>query len=170
MKKNVVIFIFIVISGKIAAQTEILQLPLPDTSKFMFDVKPPSPVNINFNIHKNPFPTTLTIQHEDLYLSKSDTAKQELLNEKNINPNLLFVRSVYFTGESPLFSGKTLTIGEKIAEHYSGIGEKISTDIAKEFKEKYLPLCPRPGKGLVIFSTKEERMKRRAEKRKTYVY
>ncbi|MDR3287422.1 MAG: hypothetical protein LBT27_08260 [Prevotellaceae bacterium] len=197
MKKNVVIFMLIVISGKIAAQTETPQLSLPDTSKFMLDVKPQSPVNINFNIHKNPFPTTLTIQHEDLYSSKNDSTKQELLNEQNINPNLLFVRSVYFSGESPLFSGTG-----KNKDFKNGV--KAVVPLPFEIKQDFRPLVdsryqfnmfthkwetviiPRSLKigkftiggmagGIGVstgigISTKEERLKRRAEKRKTYVY
>ncbi|MDR3226790.1 MAG: hypothetical protein LBT56_03870 [Prevotellaceae bacterium] len=197
MKKNVVIFTLILISIKISAQTETQQISLPDTSKFMFDVKPPSPVNINFNIHKNPFPTTLTIQHEDLYLSTNDSAKQEVLDEQNINPNLLFVRSVYFTGESPLFSGigKNKDFKNEVKTGVP-IPFKINQDFRPLVESRYqfnmfthkwetviIPRSLKIGKftiggmaggigvGIGIgIPTKEERMKRRAEKRKTYVY
>ncbi|MDR2064842.1 MAG: hypothetical protein LBP85_03935 [Prevotellaceae bacterium] len=171
MIKNVVIFILIVNSIKISAQTEIQKLS--DTSKFLFDLKPATPINNNFNLLINPFPAKLTANHTNIYHSIKDTLQRDSLNmphEQKINPELLFVRSAYFSPDSKLFKFKKQSFGLLSDEE---LGKKLSLEIVKTYKEKYGNVSSgrRSGGISIGIPTKEERMKERAEKRKkAYVY
>ncbi|MDR0420169.1 MAG: hypothetical protein LBH30_01760 [Prevotellaceae bacterium] len=192
MKKSIAIFIFIVMVNKIFAQTEtdMQKLSLPDTSKSVLNVKPMYFNNANHNIIQNPYPAILTIEHEDIYLSSEDLTKHDSLDLSNMqkdNPDLLFVRSAYFSTNSKL------TVSQK-QNPYSFTdaewAEKLSLQIAKTYREKYGYREEKPLKipflkfrigsvtigisfvGIVVgFTSWEEYMKARAEKRKkAYMY
>ncbi|MDR2651405.1 MAG: hypothetical protein LBC68_03700 [Prevotellaceae bacterium] len=187
MNKIVIIFILIACSITISAQTE--TETLPDTSKFLFDIKPATPINTNFNSLRNPFPTKLTINHNDVFLSLKDTIRQDSLNvlhEQKVNSDLLFVRSAYFSPDSKLFQLQKQDFGSFTDAE---LAEQLSSQIAKTYSEKY-GLSEKPIKVPVLrfriggvsfgisfvgigigFLSKEEYMKARAEKRKkAYVY
>ncbi|MDR1984704.1 MAG: hypothetical protein LBQ28_07775 [Prevotellaceae bacterium] len=170
MKRLVIILVLIIVSDIILAQTEIQELPLPDTVKFMFDFKTTSPINNSFNTPKSLYPSRLTISHENLYLPTEDSVKQELtdaLNNQKFNTELLFVRSAYFTGKSPLFVdiNKEKSLEEKINSFYSARLELLR----KSIKEITGNVKKVGGIGIGI-KTKEERMKERAKTRMTYTY
>jgi hypothetical protein len=171
MNKIVAACILITVSTTVSAQIENQKVSLPDTSSFLFDLKPASPLNnnLNFNTLINPFPTKLAIEHKDFYITANDPAEQDSLGEQKVNPDLLFVRSAYFTGKSPLEFKKRSFDSFTDSEW----GEMLSLQISKAYNEKYgnkskMPLKASIGIGI---PTKEERMKARAEKRKrAYIY
>ncbi|MDR1552185.1 MAG: hypothetical protein LBS69_01820 [Prevotellaceae bacterium] len=184
MNKIVITFILIAYAITVSAQTEIQ--PLPDTSKFLFDAKPTLPINNNFNSLKNPFPAKLTINHNDIFLSIKDTVKQDslsVLHKQKTNPDLLFVRSAYFTGKSPLFVeiNKRHEIKSGVAIPFFISSEKLHSlsyvrlrfvGNSWQWKAVSAQLDGAGGIGIGIgISSKEERMKKIAEKRKkAYVY
>ncbi|MDR0754611.1 MAG: hypothetical protein LBF04_04400 [Prevotellaceae bacterium] len=174
MKKIIVIFVLVVNSTAISAQTEIQKLP--DTSKFLFDLKPITPIDNNFHVPKNLFPAKLTANHDDLYLSIKEQDSLNMSHEQKINPDLVFVRSAWFTGKSPLFveTGKRQEIKSGISIPFKLTAEKLhSLSFARlQFDNKNwnwvtvnAQLKGPNGIGIRI-KTKEERMKKRAEKRK----
>ncbi|MDR2292844.1 MAG: hypothetical protein LBE11_05145 [Prevotellaceae bacterium] len=184
MKKNVVIFVLFVNLTAISAQTEIQKLP--DTSTFLFNLKQAIPIDNNFHSSKNLFPAKLTVNHNDLYFSIKDTVKQDslsILHAQKINPNLLFVRSAWFTGKSPLFveTGKRQEIKSGISIPFALTAEKLHSLSFTQLRivgntwnwvTVNAQLKGVNGIGVDIsIKTKEERMKARAEKRKkAYTY
>jgi hypothetical protein len=182
MKKNVVIFILIVSSITVSAQTEIQKLP--DTSKFLFGLKPTTTINSNFNLLQNPFPSRLTVNHANIYHEIKDTIQQDslsVLHAQKINPDLLFVRSAYFTDKSSLFVET-----DKRQEIKSGIPIPFFLDAEKLHSLSFVRLrivgngwtwvtvsaqLKGPNGIGITIKTKEERIKARAEKRKkAYIY
>ncbi|MDR1348526.1 MAG: hypothetical protein LBJ63_08910 [Prevotellaceae bacterium] len=174
MNKIVIIFILISSSIAVSAQTEIQTLP--DTSKLLLDIKPTLPINTNFNSLKNPFPAKLAIDHNDIFLSIKDTIQQDsltVLREQKINPDLLFVRSAYFTGKSPLFVEQKKRSFDSLSD--SEYGRILSVQILKAYNAKYgnskKSLNTGISIGLGLLDPKKEKLRKAAEKRKkAYVY
>ncbi|MDR1552379.1 MAG: hypothetical protein LBS69_02810 [Prevotellaceae bacterium] len=189
MRKIIATFIFVMILTKIFAQTETQKLSLPDTIKSALNIKSISSHGENFNIRQNPFPAVLTIEHEDLYLSVKDLPELDSLNMSNMqknHPDILFVRSAYFSQSSKLFALPKQNFG-LLSD--AELAEKLSLQIAKINREKY-GVSEKPIKIPVLrfrigsvsfgisfvgigigFLSREEYMKARAEKRKkAYVY
>jgi hypothetical protein len=189
MGKIIATLIFIMISNKIFAQTEIQKLSLPDTSKSALNIPSISSRNDIYNINQSPFPATLTIEHEDLYLSTKDLQKLDsldLLNMQKNNLDILFVRSAYFFPCSKLLASQKQRLGSLTDAEFA---EKLSLQIAKTYREKYgvrekplmIPFLKFKIGGVsfgisfvgiaIGFSSNEEYMKARAEKmKKAYVY
>jgi hypothetical protein len=194
MKNVFIILTFIIISGKISAQNETPKLP-PDTIKFIFDSKPLAPIN-DFDMSKNLYPTKLTTGNNDLYLSQNDSLN--ISNKTNTSPDLLFVRSAYFTGESPLFAdiGKNYELSKiqagivpfKIPENFR-FRPIVTTRyqfnmFTMKWETMYIPV---PlifgifsirgmsggtgfGFGLGLLNTKEEKLRKASFKKRTYDY
>ncbi|MDR1199308.1 MAG: hypothetical protein LBK94_09935 [Prevotellaceae bacterium] len=176
MNKTVAIFILIAVSSKISAQTESLKLPLPDTSKFLFDIKSTFPINTNFNSLNNAYPSKLAIEYGDFYVTANESVRQDSLNipeEQKINVNLLFVRSAYFTGKSPLFVEQKKRSFDYLSD--SEYGRILSVQILKAYNAKYGNSKKSLNTGISIrlglLDPKKEKLRKAAEKRKrAYVY